>query len=163
MPQQKSKKILIYFLLFLIIGTFNNKNLEDLSFLKIKKISIIGLGEKINFQLINSLNFLKGNNLFFLNKNKLIEKIDSNSLVEKYSVFKIYPSTLDIRIYKTIFLAQLKKNDDSFLLGSNGKFTKTIDTEIDLPFIFGDFKVINFFELKNAIDQTNLNFNEIRN
>ena len=36
MHQQKNKKILLYFFLFLIIGTLNNKNLNNLNFLKIK-------------------------------------------------------------------------------------------------------------------------------
>ena len=32
MPQQKNKKIFLYFFLLLIIGTFNNKNLDKIKF-----------------------------------------------------------------------------------------------------------------------------------
>ena len=53
MHQQKSKKILINFFLFLIIGTINNKNLNNFHFPNVKQISIIGLDEKNNFKLIN--------------------------------------------------------------------------------------------------------------
>ena len=49
MPQQKSKRILIYFFLFLIIGTLNNKNLKNINLTKINKIIVTGLDEKIIF------------------------------------------------------------------------------------------------------------------
>ena len=52
MLQKKSKKILIYFFLFLMIGTFNNKNLSNVNFLKVKEISINGLDDFEDFKLI---------------------------------------------------------------------------------------------------------------
>jgi len=163
MPQRKSKRIYIYIFLFLIIGTINNKQLNNINFPNINKINIIGLDQKDKIKLVNDLNFLKINNLFFLNEIKIKKIINSNNLVEKYSVFKKYPSTLNIKINKTIFLAQVQKDGNIFFLGSNGKFIKTKDTKKDIPFIFGDFKNKNFFELKKAIDQTNFNYNEIKN
>ena len=69
---------------------------------------------------------------------------------------------LNIEINKTNFLAQFKK-DGKFFLGSNGKLIKVSILKKILPFIFGDFKINNFFDLKKAIDQTNLNYYEIRN
>ena len=163
MPQQKSRKILIYFFLFLIIGTFNNKNLKNLYFFKIKEISIIGLDEKSNFELQNELNFLKLNNLFFLNKLKIIEIINSNNLIENFSVSKRYPSSLEIVINKTNFLAKLKKNNKNFILGSNGKLIESNEYVIDLPFIFGNFEIESFFELKKAIDKTDFDYGKIKN
>ena len=71
MLHQKSKKIFIYFFLFLIIGTLNNKNINNFYFFKIDKILIKGLDEKSNNKLSQDLNFLKLNNLFFLNKLKI--------------------------------------------------------------------------------------------
>tara|TARA_Y100000389_G_C17369590_1_gene468253 strand:- start:319 stop:993 length:675 start_codon:yes stop_codon:yes gene_type:complete len=164
MPQQKSKKILIYLFLFLIVGTFNNKNLYNSNFLKLNQISIKGLDKKNNPQLIDSLNSLKNSNLFFLKEKKIKEIINANSLVEGYSVFKIYPSSLDIKIDKTNFLAQLKRNNDNYLLGSNGKLSKiNSNKKYNLPYIFGEFSIEDFFELKNIIDETNFNYNEIKN
>ena len=125
MHQQKSKKIVIYLILLLTIGTFNNKNFDDIDFMTIKKIDIVGLDEQNNIELMNKLNLLNINNLIFLDKFKTSEIINSNSLVEKYSVFKKYPSTLSVNITKTKFLAQVKKNGNFFLLGSNGKLTLT--------------------------------------
>ena len=70
MPQKKSKKILIYLFLFLIVGTLNNKNFYSSNLFKINLISIKGLDEKNNYQLARSLNFLKNDNLLFLKKKK---------------------------------------------------------------------------------------------
>ena len=51
MPQQISKKILVYFFLFIIFGSLNNKNLAQLKFPNIEKIKIEGLAiEKKNFK-----------------------------------------------------------------------------------------------------------------
>ena len=163
MLQSKSKKILLYVFLLLLIGTFNNKDLNNLKFVKIKSISVAGLDDKDNFELENELNFLKIENLFFLNKQKVIEIMNSNNLIEKYSVFKKYPSKIDIIIDQTEFLAQFKKSNQIFLLGSNGKFIESNFFKSDIPIIFGDFKVKNFFDLKSAIQETNFIYKEIKN
>ena len=162
MPQQKSKKILIYIFLFLIIGTFNNKNLST-SVFRIKHVNVSGLEEEKNNKLSAKLNFIKFHNLFLLDKLKITKTIDQNSLIEKYSIFKRYPASIDIRIYKTQFLAKVKKNNETFFFGSNGKMIKKESIQNNIPFIFGDFKAKNFFELKKVIDQTNFEYNQIEN
>ena len=163
MPQQKSRKILFYLFLFLIIGTSNNKNFNNIDLAKISKINVIGLDEKNNLELIKNLNFIRIDNLFFLDKEKIKKIISSNALIEKYSVFKKYPSTLNIEINKTEFLAQLEKDGNIFFLGSNGKFIKASNIKKDIPFIFGSFKRKKFFELRKAIDETNFDYKEIEN
>jgi len=129
----------------------------------VNQIIVSGLNVKNNLELMNNLNYLKFDSLFFLNEIKLTEIITTNNLVEEYSVFKKYPSTLDIKIKQTKFLAQFKKNGINFLLGSNGRLTKTPDIKKNIPFIFGDFKTKSFFELKKIIDETDLDFYEIKN
>ncbi len=162
MLKQKNKKILLYFFLFLFIGTLNNKNLNNIDFAIIKEINVNGLDTNENLKLLDNLNFLKISNLFFLNNLKVKEVMNSNNLVEKYSVFKNYPNTLNIEIYKTKFLAKLQKDKKNYYLGSNGKLIKATDLNQNLPFIFGDFQNKNFFELKEAIDQTSFSYNEVK-
>ena len=162
MLQQKSKKILVYFFLLLIIGTLNNKNLNNTNLTNVEKILIQGLDEKNNFQLENDISILNINNLFFLKKKRIEEIIKKNNLVENFVVFKKYPSTLYIKVHQTKFLAKMIKNNENFYLGANGKLTKIIDPSIDLPIIFGDFSNQSFFELKKAIDQTNFKYDEIK-
>ncbi len=162
MPNQKSKKILIYFFIFLLIGSLNNKNFEFINFFKVNKIIVTGLNKESNYELYENLNFLRNNNLLFLSKNKIKDILSSNSLVEKYFIFKKYPSTLYIKVHQTKFLAKMIKNNENFYLGANGKLTKIIDPDIDLPIIFGDFSNQSFFELKKAIDQTNFEYGKIK-
>ena len=128
MLQKKSKKIFTYLFVFLIIGTLTNKNLKNTNFTKISKITVSGLDNKNNFELLNSLNYLKVSNLFFIDQHKIERIVKANNLVEKYSISKKYPSTLDIKINRTIFLAQFKRNNIQFFLGSNGKFIKGENT-----------------------------------
>ncbi len=163
MHQSKSKKIFIYFFLFIIIGTFNNKNLNKINLINIDNIKVTGLNEKNNSDLIKNFDFLKIDNLFFLKEAEINEIVNSHSLVEEYSVFKKYPSTLNIEIKKTEFLAQIKKNEEIFFLGSNGKLTEINEFRKDLPFIFGNFENKNFFELRKAIEEANFDYDKIKN
>ena len=163
MHQRKSKKILIYFFLFLIIGSLNNKNLINVNFAKINEISVKGLDDKNNLELMENLKFLKLNNLFFLKKKDITDIINSNNLVENYSVYKKYPSTINVEIDKAKFLAQLKKDNKLYLLGSNGRLIEKTNYKDNIPFIFGDFSNKNFFELKDVIDKSSFDYGDIKN
>ena len=141
-----------------MIGTFNNRNLKENEIFKINRIDLIGLKEDKKTKLVNELNSLGMKNIFFLNENKIKKIINTNNEIEKFSIFKKYPSSLDIKIEKTKFLAQIKKDGKNYFLGSNKKLIKSSKLSKDIPFIFGDFKVENFFILKNALDKTNFDY-----
>lgn len=163
MHHRRSKNIFFYFFLFLIIGTLNNKNLNNLDFPKINKINISGLDKKSNYDLQEKLNFLMVNNLFSLNKFELKEIINTNNLVENFSVIKKYPSSLKIEIKKTKFLAYVKNNNKTFFFGSNGRLINTKEMSQTLPIIFGKFDNKDFFKLKEIIDEVNFNYKDIKN
>ena len=112
--------------MFIVIGTLNNKNLTEKDFFRIEEILVKGLDKKDDFELKKSLKFLKSNNIFFLNKIKINEIVYSNSLIENYFITKKYPSSLLVEINKTNFLAILKKDNEFFFLGSNGKLIKKL-------------------------------------
>ena len=162
MHLQKNKKILIYVLLFFILATFNNKYLINFEFPKIVEINVNGLSEENNIELKKNLYKIRIENLFLLKKEEITKVIDSHNLVEKYSAFKKYPSTININIDKTNFLAKIKKDHNIFLLGSNGKIIKSSEIVEEIPFIFGDFKNKNFFELKNVMTNKNFDYGEIK-
>ena len=84
-------------------------------------------------------------------------------MVENYSIFKRYPSSLEINIEKTKFLAKINKNGQIFYIGSNGKLIKNHSVNNQLPFIFGNPEVIEFFEIKEIIDKSKISFSEIKN
>ena len=163
MQQRKSKKILIYFFLLILVGSINNINLSDLKLHNINDINIIGLDIKDKSILLKKIKNTDLNNIFLINKKDLINEIELNSLVEKYLIFKRYPSTLDIKIVKTKFLAKINKNGKIFYLGSNGKFTKNDFSNNQLPYIFGNPDIIEFFSIKGIIDKSKISYSEIKN
>ena len=162
MPQQINKKILLYFFLFIILGTFNNKNLNKFEFPKINRINISGF-ETHNNNFLEKLEILKLNNLFLLKKSQIEELFDTNNLIEEYKIFKKYPSSLEVEIIKTKFLALLNIDGKTFFVGSNGKLIETKDNLKDLPYIFGNLDMNNFLSLKKTIDNSTLEFKEIKN
>ena len=162
MPQQISKKILVYFFLFIIFGSLNNKNLAQLKFPNIEKIKIEGLEEE-NKEFQKSLDLFKMETLFNLDKLKVRELLNSNNLIEEYVISKRYPSSLEIKIIETELLALLNKRGKSFYIGSNGKLIETEDVVKNLPYIFGDPNIEKFLSLKRMIDSSKLDYNDIEN
>ena len=129
----------------------------------ISEINIIGLDIKDKSILLKKIKNTDLNNIFLINKKDLINEIELNSLVEKYLIFKRYPSTLDIKIDKTKFLAKINKNGKIFYLGSNGKFTKNDLSNNQLPYIFGNPDIVEFFSIKEIIDKSKISYSEIKN
>jgi len=156
-----SKKIILYLLLFCFLVSINNISLMNLNFPKINKIEIIGLDynerKKIE-SIINDANF---KNIFYLDKQYLQKKINSIDIIEQFEIFKNYPSTLKIFIKETKILAQTKRNGFNYFIGSNGKLIKNDYLVSDLPFIFGNFNLNEFINLKNKIDESNFDFKNI--
>ena len=163
MHQKKGKKILIYFILFLIVGSINNSALTKIQFEKIKNIQISGLNQNQNLNLLESIKELNLKNLFFLNGSEISKIIVSNSLVESYEMFKKYPHTLDIKIEKTNFLAKININGKISLVGTNGKLSDIEFSDKDLPFIFGKPEISEFIEFINIIEQSKFSLNDIKN
>ena len=163
MHQRKSKKILLYFFLLFLVGSINNIDINDLKLQSITNINIIGLEDKENSILLKKIKDLNLKSIFLINKNNLINQIESNSLVEKYFIFKKYPSSLNINIKKTNFLARINKNGKIFVLSSNGKLTKNTYSSNHLPFVFGNPDIVEFFNIKKTIDESKISYEEIKN
>ena len=162
MLQQINKKIIFYISLVIILGTFNNKNLKNFDLPKINMVNIEGIEFNDN-EYLKIMNLIKLNNLLSIQKSQIKEILNSNNLIEEYEVFKKYPSSLEIRIEKTNFLASTNINGKNYLVGSNGKLINTKDYSQNLPFIFGNFETEKFLEFKNIILQTELKYNNIKN
>tara|TARA_A100000164_G_C21826451_1_gene733083 strand:+ start:127 stop:798 length:672 start_codon:yes stop_codon:yes gene_type:complete len=163
MPLAKNKKILVYFFLFLLFGTINNKNIQIFEIFKIKKIEVVGLTEKENIEILKSLEVLKTYNLFFLNRIHLNELMENYNHVEQYYIFKEYPSSLNIKLKRTKFLAYISKDNKNFYVGNNRKLIIAKAGPKNLPVIYGDLKINEFFRLKKIIEKSNFKFDEIKN
>ena len=144
MHQRKGKKILIYFFLLLLVGSINNIELSNLKFKEIDNINVVGLNDYENVILLQKIKDLNLDNIFLINKKEIINLINQNTLVEKYNISKKYPSSLDINIQKTKFLARINNNGKVFLVGSNGKFLKMIFQTMNYHSFLANQILMNF-------------------
>ena len=163
MHQKKSKKILIYFFLLLLVSSINNINLSNLKLNEITHINVTGLADYNNLMLLREIKNLNLDNIYSINREKIINQIELNNLVEKYVIFKRYPSSININIEKTKFLARINDNGKTFLVGSNGKLIKNNFSNNQLPFIFGNLDFDKFLQFKKIIDQSKISYDEIKN
>ena len=163
MHQRKSRKILIYFFLFIIITSINNISLYSFKLDTVQKIEVSGLSENNNEALLKEIKNLDLKNIFFLNKKELDNLITSNSLIEKFKVIKKYPSTLNVKIEQTNFLAEINHGEKNYIIGSNGKLSSNKFNNQKLPFIFGKPDIIEFLEFKDIIDKSNIPYEKIEN
>ena len=162
MHQRISKKIIIYLFIFFTLVTVNNSKLSN-DFYTIKELNINGLNTLETKKVYDDLKIFRNINIFLFEKKNISKKIYSNKIVEKLKIFKNYPSTLNIEIKKTKFLAITKKNNNDYLIGTNGNLIKINNNILDLPYIFGNVDVNNFLYFKEIIDNSNFKFNEIKN
>tara|TARA_B100002051_G_scaffold19619_1_gene15481 strand:- start:802 stop:1473 length:672 start_codon:yes stop_codon:yes gene_type:complete len=161
MHQRKSKKLLIYFFLLIIISSTNNISLKNLEFQKVKNIEVSGLDEIENKLIIDQIKNLNLTNIFFINKAEINNLISSNPLIEKYQIFKSYPSAIKIIVKKTNFIAKINHNNEIFVIGSNGKLIPNNFQASDLPYIFGKPEIQEFLQFKKIVDRSKFSFDEI--
>ena len=162
MHQKKSKKIIIYFFLIIVLGSINNKIFSSTKFYQIKEIQISGLDVMNNEKLLSKLKNFFFKNILFINKNEISKIIENNDLVQNYIILKKYPSKLDVRIEKAKFYAKINRNNKIFYVGSNGKLIKN-NFQYELPFIFGNPEVNEFLKFKKIIDNSKLQYRDIKN
>ena len=158
-----SRKILFYILLIIFLSTLNNKYFSKIKLKAIDKIAITGLDEQETQDLLNNLKSFNSKNIFFLKKFEFIRKLEANNLIENYTVFKKYPSTIEIKIEKTKFLANVFKNGKFYVLGSNGKLIQSDKKNDKLPNIFGDYDKTSFFSLLKSVEKSKFKFSKIKN
>ena len=158
-----SKKIIFYIFLIIFLSTLNSKHISEIRFKNVDQITVIGLQENEKQDLLNDLQLLNLNNIFLLKKFELMNKLEANKLIENYSIFKKYPSSIVIKVNKTKFLANVFNNGKSFVLGSNGKLIESIEKKSNLPNIFGEYDKDSFFNLLTSIKNSNFRISNIKN
>ena len=145
-----------------MLSTTSNKSLEfhQNYFAKINKIQVSGLSNIVNLQIRDKLQKLLNINIFFINKDKIDKIISEYNLVELYSVKKIYPKKIEVKIEQTKIIAKIS-GSNNILVGSNGKLIKH-ETNEKVPFLFGKYNSKNFLEFKKIIDNSEFNFNDLK-
>ena len=158
----KKNKIIIYLLFLLVLSTTNSKIIENqIGYPSIiNQINIEGLSSNDHQKIFNELSNLFYKNLLFVRKEEIQKVINKYNIIEEYSIKKIYPSTINISIKKTEFVARLSVNDQ--LVGANGKLIDNKENKETLPYIFGKFNSQNFLMLKKNILHSKFTFTNFK-
>ena len=159
-------KIFFYLIFFLLLSTQITKDKDiKISFIaNLNNLEVLGLSEENNLKVHQSLKFLLTKNIFFINKNEFENILKKNNLVESFYIKKIYPNLIKIKIEQTKLLAITNKNGKKFFIGSNGKLILGSQVEAsynELPFVYSKGNYINFIKLKEIIDESEFQFEQI--
>ena len=158
----KKNKIILYISLLFILSTTSGKFLENKKNYssKVNQINIKGLSDLDNLKIYNELNSLFSQNILMINKHEVQKIINNYNIIEEYSIKKIYPSTLNINIKPTKFVARLSSSDQ--LVGANGKLIDDKKNNETLPYIFGKFNSQDFLKFKKNIIKSEFTLKEFK-
>ena len=162
----KNNKIIYFYLVsFLFLSTIFNKNLDNIykNVFLIKDIKINLETPEIKDEIYLKTKYLINTNILNINKKKLHKELKKLKFLENIKIKKNYPSTIIIDTKKTKLIAVTYKNQQKYYLGSNGKFilSKNLKNNQNLPVIFGNFNVSDYFELNKILKEEGINANNI--
>ena len=164
--KDKKKNILFIFLIIFFLTSINSQLFieKKSSFYNLQNIEVKGLDNEINLEIEENLNFLKNTNIFFIDSKILKDQISKYNFIENYNIFKIYPSKIILKLKQAEFLALTIINNETFIIGSNGKFisVEKFKNYENLPLVFGKFSPEKFINLKKIIYKSDLGYNNIK-
>ena len=159
----KKNKIIIYLLFLFILSTTSAKFINDQKALSssVSKINITGLSEKKNLEILSNLNNILFESIFVISKNEIKKILEKHNIIQEFSIKKIYPSTLNIEIKPTKFIARVF-NNGQYLVGANGKLIEDKNNNELLPYIFGEFNSLDFLSFKQNIEKSIFSFSNLK-
>jgi len=165
MHQSKGKKnkIIIYLLFLFVLSTTSAKLINNQNKLSssISKINITGLSERKNLEISNNLNNFLYESIFVISKDEIKKILEKHNIIQEFSIKKIYPSTLNIEIKPTKFIARVF-NNGQYLVGANGKLIEDKNNNELLPYIFGEFNSLDFLSFKQNIEKSIFSFSNLK-
>ena len=167
MLQSISKKRIYFYLLILLVlsSTFNFNIISKLKKLNlINNINIVGLNNKETAILEKNLEIFKKRNIFFINKREIDQRLNENSFLDNYTIIKILPSKLLVRVKKTEFVGSTIFEGEKYYIGKNGKLTNIslVENQFDLPQVFGNFQVNELLKLHKILNLHNIDIKKIQ-
>ena len=159
----KKNKIIIYLLFLFILSTTSTKLINDQNKLtsSINKINITGLSKRKNLEILDNLNNFLYKSIFIIRKDEIRKTLEKHNIIQEFSIKKIYPSTLNIEIKPTKFVARVS-NNSQYLVGANGKLIEDKSNNELLPYIFGEFKSHDFLSFKQNIEKSIFSFSDLK-
>jgi len=167
MLQSISKKRIYFYLLILLVlsSTFNFNIISKFKKLNlINSINIVGLSNKETAILEKNLEIFKKRNIFFINKREIDRRLNENSFLDNYTIIKILPSKLLVRVKKTEFIGSTIFEGEKYYIGKNGKLTNIslVENQFDLPQVFGNFQVNELLKLHEILNLHNIDIKKIQ-
>tara|TARA_B100000579_G_scaffold121786_1_gene98020 strand:+ start:724 stop:1419 length:696 start_codon:yes stop_codon:yes gene_type:complete len=160
------KRIYFYFLILLVLSsTFNFNIISKFKKLNlINSINIVGLSNKETAILEKNLEIFKKRNIFFINKREIDQRLNENSFLDNYTIIKILPSKLLVRVKKTEFIGSTIFEGEKYYIGKNGKLTNVslVEKQSNLPQIFGNFQVNELLKLHKILNLHNIDIKKIQ-
>jgi cell division protein FtsQ len=159
----KKNKIIIYLLFLFILSTSSAKFINDQNKLSssINKINITGLSERKNLEILNNLNNFLYKSIFIISKDEIKKILKKHNIIQEFNIKKIYPSTLNIEIKPTKFIARVS-NNGQYLVGANGKLIEDKNSNELLPYIFGEFNAKDFLSFKQNVEKSIFSFSNLK-
>ncbi len=167
MLQSISKKRIYFYLLILLLlsSTFNFNVISKFKkFNLVNNINVVGLNKKETTILEKNLEFFKKKNIFLISKDEVNQRLNTNSFLDNYTINKILPSKLLVKVKKTDFVGITIFDGKKFYIGKNGKLTKIslVEKETNLPEVFGNFQVNELLKLQRILELYNFNLSKIK-
>ena len=154
-------KIYFYLTLLILLTSITNENSSKIfkNYFKVNNIIIETPLPEIKSKIFLNTKYLLTKNIFFINKKKLTNSIKKLNFLEEIHIKKKFPSTLIIKASVTNLLAETYRDQEKYFLGSNKEFieSKHIENNKNLPTIFGNFEISDYFDVKSKIDKHNFN------
>jgi len=157
----KKKYILFYLILFLILTSIHNSNFQYKNFFIVKKIEVVGLDKTDNLLLEKKLKDLIGSNIFTIKKDSF-KFINSENLINKYNVKKIYPNHIKVYLESAVAISVIKYLNEFFILGNNGKIIDLKNLPSNIPEVNGTNDIEKIFETIKIINKSNYNTANIK-
>ena len=130
--------------------------------MSIKKIIITDNSILETIYLKNKLSYLYDENLIFLKIDKLKNKIREESFIDSFSIRKIYPDTIKIKISEKKPVAILQNKKEKFYISSKGDHINYIKIKKyeNLPTVFGSGE--NFYSFYKDLKGIKFPLTEIK-
>ena len=164
-------KVIFLLILLTTISTYTPKNLKsssksENSFFKIKKIEVKNTKLVNKNFIIEKLEKIYNKNIFTINKDNISKSLMTIDFLERVNVKKKYPNTILVEVFETYPIAILIKNEKKFFLDNSSNliaFNKEVNSNLDLPSIFGESAENYFLEFLKKLKDNNFPYEKIKN
>tara|TARA_B100000989_G_scaffold298258_1_gene286763 strand:+ start:2612 stop:3301 length:690 start_codon:yes stop_codon:yes gene_type:complete len=154
-------KIYFYLTLLILLTSITNEHFSKIfkNYFIVNNIIVETPLPEIKSKIFLNTKYLLTKNIFFINKKELTNSIKKLNFLEKVHIKKRFPSTLVIKASVTNLIAETYIDQEKYFLGSNKEFIKSkhIENNKNLPIIFGNFEISDYFDIKSKIHKQNFN------